>query len=116
MDLKAEPPLDLAKSVLGETDRAGRRDAFETRGDIDAVAHKIAVALLDNVTQVDTNAEFDAALGRQPGVAFDEPVLHFDRAAHGVDHAPEFDEAAVAGSLDDAAVMRVDRRIDQIAP
>jgi len=43
-------------------------------------------------------------------------VLHLDGAAHGVDHAAEFEENAVAGSLDDAPVMRVDRGIDQIAP
>jgi hypothetical protein len=36
-------------------------------------------------------------------------------APHSVDHAAELDEAAVASALDDAAVMRVDRRIDQIA-
>ena len=42
-------------------------------------------------------------------------VLHFDRAAHRVDHAAELDDAAVAGALDDAAVMDGDCRIDQIA-
>ena len=92
VDREIEPPLDLPKSVLGETDRAGCRDPLETRGDIDAVAHQIAVALLDDVAQVDANAEFDATLRRQPGVALDEAILHFDRAAHGVDHAAEFDE------------------------
>ena len=40
---------------------------------------------------------------------------HFDRAAHGVDHASELDEASIPGSLDDAAVMGVDRGVDQIA-
>jgi hypothetical protein len=34
---------------------------------------------------------------------------------HGVDHAAEFDEAAVAGPLDDAPVMQGDGRIDQVA-
>ena len=43
------------------------------------------------------------------------PGLHFDRAMHGVDHAAELDEAAVAGPLDDAPVMRGDGGIDQIA-
>ena len=40
---------------------------------------------------------------------------NFDRAAHGVDDAAELDDAAVAGALDDAAVMDRDGRIDQIA-
>ena len=64
---------------------------------------------------MNADAELDAALGRQAGVALDEAVLHLDRAAHRVDHAAELDEAAVAGALDDAPAMRVDRRIDQIA-
>jgi hypothetical protein len=33
-------------------------------------------------------------------------------ATHGVDHAAELDEAAVAGALDDAPVMQGDGRID----
>jgi hypothetical protein len=61
------------------------------------------------------DAELDAALGRHPGVAFDHRVLNFHRAAHGVDDATELNESAVAGALDDAAVMHRDGRIDQVA-
>jgi hypothetical protein len=57
-----KPPLHLTIGVLGEADRAGLCDAFQPRGDIDAVAHQIAVGLLDNVAQMDADAEFDAAL------------------------------------------------------
>ena len=64
---------------------------------------------------MDADAELDAALGRQAGVALDHAVLHLDGAAHGVDHAAELDEAAVAGALDDAPVMRGDGGVDQIA-
>jgi hypothetical protein len=32
-------------------------------------------------------------------------VLHFEGAAHRVDDAAELDDAAIAGALDDAAVM-----------
>ena len=42
-------------------------------------------------------------------------TTHLDRAAHRVDHAAKLDEAAVAGALDDAAVMRGDGGIDQVA-
>ena len=84
----------------------GARDPFKPRGDIDAVAHQIAVALLDHIAQMNADAEFDAALGRQAGVALDHAVLHFNRAAHRVDHAAKLDEAAVAGALDDASVMQ----------
>ena len=64
---------------------------------------------------MDADAEFDAPLGRQTGIALDHAVLHFDRAAHGVDHAAELDEAAVPSALDDAPMMGVDGGIDQIA-
>ena len=115
-DREIEPPLDLAIGVLGEADRARRANALDPRGDIDAVAHKIAVRLLDDVAQMNADAEFDALIGRDAGVAFGRAGLHLNRAADGVDHAAKFDEAAVAGALDDAPVMRSDRGIDQIAP
>jgi hypothetical protein len=63
---------------------------------------------------MNANAEY-AAFGRQAGVALDESVLHFDGAAHGVDHAAKFDEAPVTGALNYAPVMRVDVGIDQVA-
>ena len=55
-------------------------------------------------------------LGRHAGVALDEAVLDFDRAAHRIDHAAELDDDAVAGAFEDAPVMRGDGGIDQIAP
>ena len=72
-DRHIEPAAHLAIGVLGQTDRAGRGDPFQSRGDVDAVAHQIAVALLDDVAQMNADPEFDAALRRQAGVAFDEP-------------------------------------------
>src|SRR5271165_3584790 len=51
-DREIEPPLDLPIGLFGETDRAGRSDALETRRDIDAVAHQIAVGLLDDVAEM----------------------------------------------------------------
>jgi hypothetical protein len=64
---------------------------------------------------VNPDAELDAFLGRQAGVALDEAVLHLDRAAHGVDDAAELDDRAVARTLDDAPVMGSYRRVDEIA-
>jgi hypothetical protein len=64
---------------------------------------------------VNTDPEVDAAVLGHAGVALDHRVLNFDGATHGVDHAAEFDEAAVASSLYDAPMMRSDGGIDQIA-
>ena len=80
--------------MLGQTDGAGRGNAFQSRGDVDAIAHQIAVALLDHIAEMDADAELDAALGRKAGVALDHAVLHFDGAAHGVDHAAELNDGS----------------------
>ncbi len=81
-DREIEPALDLAIGVLGEADRAGRANPFEPRGDIDAVAHQVAVGLLDHVAEMDADAEFDAAVFGHAGVALDHAVLQLDGAAH----------------------------------
>ena len=49
------------------------------------------------------------------GVALDHGALHFKCAAHRVDDAAELDDAAVAGALDDAAMMHGDCGVNQIA-
>ena len=114
-DLEIEPRLHLPIGVVGDADRAGLGDAFEPRGDIDAVAHEVAVALLDHVAEVDADPKFDALVGRDLGVALDHRPLDFNGAVHCVDDAAEFEDAAVARALDDAAVMHRDGRVDQVA-
>jgi len=42
----------LAVGVLGKTDTARISNAFEARGNVDAIAHQVAVALLDYIAQV----------------------------------------------------------------
>ena len=101
--------------LLGEADRTWFRDAFEPGGDIDAVAHEVAVALLDDVADVNADAKLDALVGRDLGVALHHRPLDFNGAVHCVDHAAELDDAAVAGALDDAAVMHGDGRVNQVA-
>src|SRR6516165_11343072 len=71
-----EPRLDLAVGVFRQTDGAGLGDAFQSRGDVDAVAHKVTVDLLDHVAEMDATAELDAALRWQAGIALDHAVLH----------------------------------------
>ena len=106
----------MAVGVLGETNAARISNAFKARGDIDAIAHQVAVALLDHIAEMDADPELDAPLGRKTSVALDHAVLHLDGAANGIDHASELDDDAVAGALHDAAVMYGDGGIDQIAP
>jgi hypothetical protein len=115
-DGKFEPPLDLPVGLFRKAYRARRANAFQPPGNIDAVAHQVAVGLLDDVAEMDADAKRDAALGRHAGVAFDHAVLHLDGAAYGVDHAAKFDQAAIAGALDDPTVMDGNCGVDQIAP
>ena len=112
---QVEAPFHLPIGLLGETDRAGLSDAFQPRSDVDPVAHQIAVALLDHIAHMDADAELDAPVLRHAGIAFDHRVLQFDGAAHRIDDTAKFDDAAVAGALDDAAMMDGDRRVEQVA-
>ena len=111
-----EPRFDLAIGVFGQRNSAWFGDAFEARGDIDAVAHKVAVTLLDHIANMNANAELDAPLRRQPGVALDHAVLHLDSATHGVNDATKLDQDAISSALHHATAMRGDSGINQIAP
>jgi hypothetical protein len=101
--------------VLRKTSCAGPRNALKPRGDIDAVAHQVAIALLDDVADVNPDAEFDSPILRHAGIALEHRVLHLDRATNGVDDAAKFDDRAAAGALDDAPIVHGDRGINQVA-
>ena len=76
-DRHVKPAAHLAVGILGKADRAGLGDPFQTRGDVDAVAHQIAVRLLDDIAQVDADPELDAALRRQAlALRSTVPFLH----------------------------------------
>ena len=94
-DLEIKPTLHLPIGLFGERDRAGLGDPFKPRGDIDAVAHEVAVALLDHVAEMDADPKFDALVGHDLRVALDHRPLDFNGAVHCVDDTAEFDDAAV---------------------
>ena len=93
LTVEIEPPLDLPVGVLRQTDRPGLGDALQARGDVDAVAHQIAVALFDDVAEMDADPKFDALSAGTPALRSTMAVLDFDGAAHGVDDAAELDDA-----------------------
>ena len=64
---------------------------------------------------MNADAELYAAVLGDAGVALDHGALKLDGAAHGVDHAAELDDGAIAGPLDYAAVVNGDGGVDQIA-
>src|SRR6202035_1787806 len=111
-----EPRLDLAVGVFRQTDRARLGDPFQSRGNIDAVAHQVAVTLLDHISKMNADAKLDATLRRNAGVALDHAVLHLDGATHSVNDAAELNKTSVAGALHHAPIMHGNGRIDQITP
>ena len=113
--LKLESRLDLPIGVLRQANPARLTDPLQPGGDVDAVAHEIAIRLLDNIAKMNPDAKLDKPLGRKAGVALDHAALHLKRAAHGVDDAAELDDRAVPGALDDAAMMRGDGGVDEVA-
>jgi hypothetical protein len=92
VDREIKPRAHLTVSVLGKTNGAGQRDSLQASGDIDAVAHKVAVAFLDDVAEVNADPELDAPVRWHACVPLDHRVLDFHGAAHGVDDAAELDE------------------------
>ena len=74
---EVEPPLHLPVGVVGDANPARLGDALQACGDIDAIAHQIAVALLDDVADMDADAEFNALVGRDLGVALGHRPLDF---------------------------------------
>ena len=115
-DLHLEPAAHLSIGILRKTNCARRSNALKPRGDIDAVAHEVAIRLLDDIADVNPDAEVDSPLLRHARIALDEAVLNLDRAADRVDDAAKLDDRAVAGAFDDTAVVGGDGGVDEVAP
>jgi hypothetical protein len=84
-------------------------------GNVDSITHEIAIALLNDIAKMNADAKIDASIGRQACIALDHAAPHLDCATYSFNDAAEFDQSAIAGSLDDTPVMYGDGWIDQIA-
>ena len=93
---------DLLVDGARDADAADRRDAFQARRDVDAVAEKIAVAL-DHVADGDADAEAHLPAGRIGHVAGAQALLDVDGAAHRLDRAGKFGEHGVARGIENPA-------------
>jgi len=111
---KGEPVAHVIMNRTGDEDPAGIGQGFDPRGDVDPVAIEV-VRLDDDVAEVNADAQFDAVVVRDAGVPLGHGLLHRDCAAHRIEDARKFDQHAVAGGLDDAAVMLGDLRIEELA-
>ena len=113
-DRHVEPAAHLAVGVLGEADRARTGDPFEPRGDVDAVAHQVAVALLDNIAEMDADAKFDALSGGNPALRSTIPLCT-SIAQRTASTTLRNSMMSVGGAFDNAAMMQGDGRVDQVA-
>ena len=66
------------------------------------------------IAEIDADAQFDAAVSPDAGVALGHRLLHRDRAADRIDDAGKLHQHAVAGGLDDAAPVLGDLRIEEL--
>src|SRR5262249_49368268 len=101
--------------IFGQADGSWLRDALQTSSDIDAIAHQVAIRFLDDVADVNTDAQLNSTLCRQTGIAFDHPCLQLHSTPNRVNAAPKLGQHAIAGALHDPATMNCYGRIDEVA-
>jgi len=112
---KRQAVTNVIMNRIGDEHSAGIGQGLDPRGDVDAVAIEV-IALDDYVAEVDADAQLDAVVRREPLIPLGHRLLHLDRAAHRIDDAGKFHQQAVAGGLDDAAVVLGDLRIEELLP
>src|ERR1700731_380651 len=112
--LQLEFAFDLVERLTGYANATALGDAFKPGCHVNTITKYIAL-VLDDVADIDADAEFDALVRGHSGVALDHGALDFHTTSHGVHRACELDQHAVAGGFDDTASVFSDARIDQLA-
>lgn len=107
-DLDRDVSRGIGMHFLREADAAGRGDAFQPRGDVDAVAKQV-VALNEHVADGDADAQQHVLLGPEGEVARPRRLLDLDGAANRIDRAGKFGEHGIAGHVEDAPVEGADQ-------
>src|SRR5262249_953631 len=110
-DLEAAVHLTVDRG--GHTDSTDVSELFHSCGNIDPFTKDIAV-LKNDVAEVDADAKFHAPVIGHISVAASHPVLNLDRTPDRIGNTLELDQHAVAGGLDDAALVLGDGGIDQL--
>jgi len=87
-----KPRSHLTVGVFGDVDTPRFGNAFQSRGDIDAIVHQIAIALLNDIADMNADAELDTAIWRHAHIALDHSVLDLDGTLHSVNHTTELNE------------------------
>src|SRR5258708_6004781 len=90
--------------IIGNADTARFCDPFETHRNIDPITKDIIV-FNDDIADVNADAKFDPFDLQHCDILFGHAALNLDSAAYGIYDAPELNESAVPGVLDDTPAM-----------
>jgi len=110
---RCSPASSKAKSSLSRTwSRTtrltqippGSAKAFESRRDVNTIAVDVA-AVLDDVAEIDPDAELDAPLVRHSDVTLGHLVLNLDGATYRIDNTGELNQEPIASRLNNAAAV-----------
>jgi len=104
LELRVKLASHLPVSVFGDADTAWLSDAFEPCGNVDTVPEDVAV-LDDNVTDMNTYAEFNALVLRYRCIALYHAALDLNGAARSIHSTCELNQNTIASSLNDATAM-----------
>jgi hypothetical protein len=107
-----QPFADLLAHRGADADFSRGCERFDPRRHVDPVAEHVAF-VGDNIAEIDADAIANALAFRPAGIAILHPLLHQDRAAHGIDDRGELDQHAVAGGFEEASAMLVNQWVDQ---
>ncbi len=107
--------VKIEKKIVGySVKRTDDKNAEAPRPEFRRETTDGVVAIDDDVTEVDTDPQLDAAVLRHVLIAPYECSLDLDRAFSGIHRARKFDQHAVTGGLDDATVVLGDARIEHL--
>src|SRR5688572_27215419 len=98
LERRLHSPGNGIANVARNQDAACRRFAFQPCRHIDAVAIEV-VAVYDQVSQVQTDAEYERSVWRLAAVRLDHCLLNFDRCRQGIDSAGKLDQCTIASEF-----------------
>src|SRR5262249_33536763 len=94
---------------------AGRlSETLQPRGDIDALAINL-IALDHHIAEIDADAELHPPLQRQFRILVPQRALNRNGAINRLDHTSEFGQNTIAGRVDQASAMVLDKAIYDFA-
>ena len=88
-------------------------DLFQTSRDIHPIPIDITVRLNDDIAKIDANAEVDSLGGFLRSLGH-KSLLNLNGTAYSFYRAGEFNQEAITGRFDHAAIMGMDHRLDKL--